>query len=112
LPAILFAAAAAAGCAGQPQAAERPLPDWFVARKAQLEREGYPRLENVPSRVDANTNQAHWDQVTRELDAASAEMRASPRSEAPPTPAEDAAIVSDFDARARADLDSTRNEHP
>jgi hypothetical protein len=109
LPAIMLASAA--GCAS-PQEAERPLPAWFVARKAELEREGYPKLENVPSRVDANVNQEHWDQVTRELEAARAEMQANPRSERPPTPTEDAAAVETFDEKARTDLDAARARNP
>jgi hypothetical protein len=102
-PTALLTAAILAGCA-QP-------PAWFVERSAQLNREGYPRLANVPSRVDANVNQAHWDSVRNELDAASAELRASPRSEPPRSPDSQSAAADAFEQNARADIEATRLKH-
>jgi hypothetical protein len=105
----LLAAALAAGCASSKPAAEPPA--WFVERSRALNREGFPRLANVPDHVDANTNQEYWDNVRKELDAEGAAVRASPRSEAPPAPEAQAAAADEFDARARAELEATRQKH-
>ncbi|MGE0830675.1 MAG: hypothetical protein AB7O04_15165 [Hyphomonadaceae bacterium] len=106
----IFAAAQAAGCAASAESA-RPLPDWFVEKREALEAEGYPELANVPDRVDANANQAHWDRVVRDLDRAGAQVQANPRSEPPPTEAEQAAQADAFDEAARGAIESTRSQH-
>lgn len=100
-------AAAATSCAAAPDS-ERPLPAWFVERQAELDAEGYPDLANVPERVDAEVDDAHWDDVTRELDRVASEMAANPRSEPAPSPEQTDAAAADFDARARDDLERTR----
>jgi hypothetical protein len=104
----LLAAALAAGCASS---GREELPGWFVERSRELRREGYPRLANVPERVDANVNQAHWDQVREELDTAGAAIRASPRSEPPPPVDDQNAAADAFDENARAEIEATRLKH-
>lgn len=97
-----------AGCASGDRAEP---PAWFKQREKELRREGYPRLANIPDRVDANVNQTHWDEVRTELDADAAAMRASPRSEAPPTADAQEQAATAFEEKARGDLEATRAQH-
>jgi hypothetical protein len=105
----VLAAILAAGCASGGDGAEPPA--WFVERAAELNREGYPELANVPERVDANLDAAHWEEVRRELDAERAAMQQSPRSGPPPSPDAQAAAADAFDENARADIEATRLKH-
>lgn len=80
-------------------------PAWFAERVAE-EGGAYPDLREVPHGTIANTDQAHWGDVERELMAAAAEMRANPRAQyaAPEDPAA-------FADQARRDLDAARRSH-
>jgi hypothetical protein len=111
LTAAAALAAAASACASRSET-ERPLPEWFVAQQAALEKEGYPRLENVPDRVDATVDQGHWDGVTRELDRAAAEMMADPRSEPVASAPEQEAEALRFSDAAIEELAATRGPEP
>ncbi|NWG54675.1 MAG: hypothetical protein HXY28_13235 [Hydrogenophilaceae bacterium] len=105
------ALAAAAGACASNAETTRPLPAWFVEQQAALEKEGYPRLENVPDRVDATVDQGHWDAVTRELDAAAAEMLADPRSAPAVAGAAADADAAAFTEAARRELEATGAAH-
>jgi hypothetical protein len=107
----LLAAALAAGCASKSASQAQQPPAWFVQRAAELDRQGYPRLANVPDRVDANTNPAYWEGVRRDLDAERAALQASPRSQPPPPADAHAAAAAAFDQSARADIEATRLKH-
>jgi len=87
------------------------LPQWFVEQQDALEAEGYPRLENVPDRVDATVDQGHWDEVTRELDEAGRQMQADRRSTpVNRTPAAQDVRAQRFDERAREEIAATRRQ--
>ncbi|MBI1188958.1 MAG: hypothetical protein GC206_16760 [Alphaproteobacteria bacterium] len=104
-------AASAGACASTAESA-RPLPAWFVEQQAALEQEGYPRLENVPDRVDATVDDGHWDTVTRELDAAATDMMADPRSEPASAAAQEDAEAVQFSEQAMEELQTTRGAAP
>lgn len=92
-----------AACAGEPDP-----PAWFQSRRAELNRQGSPTLNDIPRGTDATTDPAHWDAVAAELAAAEAAMKAHPRSQTPPP---DPNTPADFEDKARQDIDQTRGNY-
>jgi hypothetical protein len=80
-------------------------PAWFQQRSAAND-ESYPALRSVPREIQANTDAQYWDEVERDVLAAAAEMKASPRAE--PAPAED---PTGFVEEAQEVLEETRQTH-
>ncbi|GAM99453.1 hypothetical protein U91I_03106 [alpha proteobacterium U9-1i] len=90
------------GCITAPDSAP---PAWFTEANNADDR-GYPSLNDVPTRRQANTDAAYWVRHQRELVAVGAAVKANPRSVW--TPVEDPAV---FMAEARATLEATRTSH-
>ena len=96
-------AASLGACVSAPEDA----PEWFQQRAA-AEAGTYPRLQDVPTKTDANTDPAHWEEVRRNVLSAGLTMRAHPRAE-PATAEQDPAAFVDA---ARRDLEAARDAHP
>ena len=100
--AIVLAAAGLVGCVSAPDEA----PAWFAEREASIEH-SYPSLRDVPRTSDANTNDAHWAAVEREMLALSAAVKASPRAQ----PATATQTPGEFLDEAQAELEKARLAH-
>ena len=101
LATMLGASAALAGCVSAPAEA----PAWYAEQDAAAT-QGYPDLHDVPRTSIANTNARHWSQVERDVVAAGAAMRASPRAQ-PAGPAQPDTFVE----QARQELEESRASH-
>ncbi len=101
-----LAAIALAGCASPDVPADAPA--WYTETMSAPD-QPFPALRDVPATTQANTDPAHWDAVRVEMNAAVAELRASPRSEpAPGTAAQDGSAFAD---EAQRDIEATRDQH-
>lgn len=98
---MLFIAVAAAGCSSTP----KNQPAWVQERLANIP-ETYPSLHDVPRGNNANTDQAHWNVVQADVQAAGQAMRADPRSQ-PAPPDDPNAFIND----AHTAIDATRDSH-
>ena len=96
---ILLGVIGLAGCVSTP-AEETPA---WVAENAQ----GYPSLRDVPRTSDANTDNAHWLVVEREMLAVGEAVKSHPRAQPVATP--DGPTV--FLEEARGALEQARRAH-
>jgi hypothetical protein len=92
---------AAAACAGAPkqEAAERALPEWYLAKQDELRRADYPKLASVPEPPKAGQRPpAAWIAIEEELRKEAEAVLNDPRN----APA-DVRDLPDFEAAARAE---------
>lgn len=101
--ASLIGAIGLAGCLSTPEGAPPP---WFAEREANTD-ETYPSLRDVPRTSDANTNEAHWAALERELLALGQAVKDSPRAQS----AAAAESPTEFLENARQELEAARLAH-